>query len=228
MLHIDHVSMATRNLFEAADQLRSETGLGYYDGGWNRAGLASRIFPLGGAAYLVLEGIVDACAVYDPDRPGTRRFFAAVSVGEHFRGFTLGVDSLDDLEAIAAQRASRIYPNAADGRMRSNGTRVAIVQTPSIGEAWSRGMPNWCFLPEPATHPSGQKVVAAPGLVAPQGIAWIEAGGSEKQMSDWLGHPASQLPIVFNGRAPGLYAVAVKTSRGEVIIRRSAGVASPA
>jgi hypothetical protein len=40
-------------------------------------------------------------------------------------------------------------------------------------------------------------------------------------MSDWIGQPASTLPMKFNGKAKGVYAIAVKTEDGqEVVIRR--------
>src|SRR5437016_2746549 len=82
------------------------------------------------------------------------------------------------------------------------------------------------FFPEMDSHPSGQRVVAVPGLVAPNGVAWIEMGGTESEMSNWLGMPASNLPFRFNGRIPGIHAVAVKIDNGEVVIRRNVAVAT--
>ena len=116
--------------------------------------------------------------------------------------------------------------NADTGRIRPDGTRLLVAQTPSIGEAWSQGMPNWFFFSEMDSHPSGQRVAAVPGLVAPNGVAWIELGGTESEMSNWLGIPASNLPFRFNGGIPGIHAVAVKTGNGEVVIRRNVAVAA--
>ncbi len=221
MIHIDHLSLAARNLYEASYRLRKETALGFYDGGWTESGLASKIFPLGGGAYLQVEGIVDVSAVNDPATPGVRRFYDAVAGGEHFRGLGLRVDSMEELEEIAKQRGSRVYMNLDTGRIRSDGSRIVVAQTPSIGESWTRGMPNWFFFPELNTHPSGQPVVAVPGLVAPRGLAWVEVGGTETEMTRWLGMPASNLPLRFNGRRLGIHAIAVNRDNGEIVIRRN-------
>ena len=220
MIHIDHISIAARNLYEASYRLRSETGLGFYDGGWTESGLATKIFPLRAGAYLQVEGIVDVDAVDDPANPGIRQFYAAVAGGEHFRGLGLRVDSMEELQEIAKRRGSKVYMNPETGRIRPDGSRVIVAQTPSIGESWSQGMPNWFFFPEMTTHPSGQRVIAVPDLVAPDGVAWIEMGGTETEMSQWLGVAASNFPFRFSGGAPGVHAVAVKTDKGEVIIRR--------
>jgi hypothetical protein len=220
VIHIDHVSIAARNLYESAFRLRTETRLGFYDGGWTESGLANKIFPLGGGAYMQIEGIVDVAAVNDPSNPGIRRFYESLARGEHFRGLGLRVDSIKELEEIAMRRGSKVYINSATARVRPDGTRVVVAQTPSIGESWSKGMPNWFFFPEMNTHPSGQRVVAVPDLIAPAGVAWIEFGGTEREMTKWLGIPAADFPFRFNGGAPGIHSVAVKTDSREIVITR--------
>ena len=221
MIHIDHLSLAAQNLYEASYRLREETGLGFYNGGWTESGLASKIFPLGNGAYLQVEGIIDSYAVQDPRRPGLKQFFDRVSKGEHFRGLGLRVDTMEELEAIAERRASKIYTNPEAARIRPDGTRIVVAQTPSIGEAWSRGMPNWFFFPQMHSHPGGQRVIAAPNLVTPNGLAWLEFGGTEAEMTEWFGMPASNFPFRFNGGTPGIHAVAVNTNRGTIAIRRT-------
>lgn len=220
MIHIDHISIAARNLYESAFRLRAETSLGFYDGGWTESGLANKIFPLGAGSYLQIEGIVDVAAVDDPSNHGIRRFYESVARGEHFRGLGLRVDSMKELEEVAARRGSKVYTNSATARIRPDGTRIVVAQTPSIGESWSKGMPNWFFFPEMNTHPSGQRVIAVPDLIAPAGIAWIEFGGTEQEMTKWLGIPAADFPFRFNGGAPGIHAVAVKTDSREIVVRR--------
>ena len=60
-----------------------------------------------------------------------------------------------------------------------------------------------------------------PNITRPDGIAWIEVGGTEKAMYDWLDVRAGTFPFKFNGKRPGLYAVGVKTMKGsEIVIRR--------
>ena len=91
---------------------------------------------------------------------------------------------------------------------------------PSPGLTWTKGLPNWYWFKDFPKHPSGQPVFTWPNIVRPQGVSWIEVGGTEKEMSDWLGVPASTFPFRYNGKLPGLYAVAVKSGKGEIIIRR--------
>ena len=81
-------------------------------------------------------------------------------------------------------------------------------------------MPNWFFFPEMHTHPSGQRVVAVPDLIAQAGVAWIEFGGTEEEMTKWLGIPAANFPFRFNGGSPGIHAVAVRTDSREIVITR--------
>ena len=130
MIHIDHISIAARNLYESAFRLRAETSLGFYDGGWTDSGLANKIFPLGAGSYLQIEGIVDVAAVEDPSNPGIRRFYESVARGEHFRGLGLRVDSMKELEEVAARRGSKVYTNSATARIRPDGTRIVVAQTP--------------------------------------------------------------------------------------------------
>ena len=63
-------------------------------------------------------------------------------------------------------------------------------------------------------------MIGTTDLVVPQGITFIEMGGTEKAMTDWLGQPASDFPFKFNGKTPGLYAIGVKSDKGEIVIRR--------
>ena len=59
--YLDHYQLSTRNIYESAQKLREETGLGVYDGGFFAGqGMANRIFPLGGITYLELGGIIQA------------------------------------------------------------------------------------------------------------------------------------------------------------------------
>src|ERR1700749_5055421 len=59
----DHVLLVCRNLYLTAEQLRVESGLDSYGGGYSRAlGLAQRIVPLGNRQFLEIESIIDADA----------------------------------------------------------------------------------------------------------------------------------------------------------------------
>jgi hypothetical protein len=220
LVNLDHCNIAAQDLYEAAFRLRNETGLGFYDGGWTPTGIGSKIFPLGESTYLMVEGLVNPFALEDMNNPGAKRFYDSVASGDHFRGWSLRVDSLAELEQIAKDHDFKtLVLNPKGGRIRPNGDAVIAAGTPSLGDAWPAGLPNWNFFPEMHTHPSGQPTISMPGLVKPRGIAWMEVGGTEAEMSKWLGSPA-KFSLRFNGKAAGLYAIGVKTDGAEIVIKR--------
>jgi hypothetical protein len=218
-VHLDHFSISSPNMFYGAHRLRLDSALSYYDGGHFQSGdHGNRIFPLGNNTYLELNGIVNAESVRDPkNRPWW--YDKVQAVGECFTGFGLRVDTREELDAIArkkrysiAQPTTRVWPN---------GYELRAFAAPSQQMAWTHGRPNWYWFEDFPMHPSGQPPTTAPKITRPDGVAWIEVGGTEKEMSDWLDMPAGSLPFKFNGRPPGLYAIGVKTMKGtEIVIRR--------
>jgi hypothetical protein len=221
MIRIDHISMSVRNVFEAAHQLREETGLGFYDGGWTIGGIASRIFPLGGNCYLLMEGIVDATALSKQSSGPLRLFHDQVSKGDCFRGFTMATDTMAELEQEAARLKLPVtQPNPNGGRMMLNGDKVLAAGLGGVGELWSKGLPNYNFFVDMTTHPSGHPVIVAPELVKPLGLAEVEVGGPEKELGDWLGMPPSSLKFKFDGKGPGVRSISVQTDRGPIRISR--------
>jgi hypothetical protein len=218
MTHIDHFSISAANIFQASNDLREQTGLGFYDGGYFAGGNANKIFPLGEQTYLEIGGFIDAYAVQNSNRPKPW-WFEKIRSGDCFTGLCLRVDSLDELKEIAARKKVK-FPDAPDGRIRPDGTTLNAYSVPTAGVTWSKGLPNWYYHPVINLHPSGQPIIGTTDLVLPQGISFIEMGGTEKAMTEWLGQPASDFPFKFNGKAPGLYAIGVKSDRGEITIRR--------
>jgi len=226
MIHIDHIAIGCADLYEASDRMRKETGLGFYDGGWFPAfGIANKIFPLGGQTYIEIESIVNPGKIKPGANAATDYFLKATSAGEDtFTGLCLGVDSMEELEELTKRFKSTIPDTKNTVRVRSSGPQFTDYQTPAEF-TWGKGLPNFYYFTDLTLHPSGQPVDPYPGLVRPMGISWIEMGGTEKEMSDWLGIPASSLPFRFNGKTKGVYAVAVKTEDGpEVVIRKKNAV----
>jgi hypothetical protein len=215
MIHIDHIAVGCEDLYATSDRIRRETRLGFYDGGWFPAfGIANKIFPLGGQVYMEIESIVNPRKLPPPGNPIFDYFRKATSAGEDtFTGLCLGVDSMEELEELAKRLKSTIPDTKDTVRVRSSGPAFKDYQTPAEF-TWSKGLPNWYFFTDMTLHPSGQPVEPFPGLVRPTGIDWIEMGGTEKEMSDWIGVPASTLPMRFNGKTKGLYAFSVKTEDG--------------
>jgi hypothetical protein len=130
------------------------------------------------------------------------------------------VDTLEELQAIA-QKKRYTLAQMPIARIRPNGYVLRAFSAPSALTTWPRGLPNWYWFEDLPMHPSGQPPVSWPNITRPDGIAWIEVGGTEKEMYDWLDVPVGTFPFKFNGKLPGLYAIGVKTMKGgEVVIRR--------
>lgn len=223
-MHLDHYQLSTRNIYVSAHKLREETGIGFYDGGFfPDHGIANKIFPLGGGTYIEVEGVVDAGAIQlkpdgTPVNPGAKAFYDRTADGECFSLLSMRVDTLDELKEIADRHQSVISKSPVV-RVRPNGPAVQAYSTPA--GAGQKGRVNWyCHENRINFHPSGQPIFIWPKLVEPQGIAWLEVGGTEQEMTEWLGQPASNFPYKFNGQAHGLYAIAVKSAKGEIVIRR--------
>jgi len=216
--------MSCRNIYESAQKLREETGLGFYDGGFfNGNGVANKIFPLGECTYIELEGCVDAGKAQEPG--GAKGFVDRTADGECLSLYSMRTDTLDELKEIAARLGGGLS-NGLVTRIRPNGPPVQAYSAPNFGrpkpgDAPRPAMPNWyCHEDRLYMHPAGQPVFNWPGCVEPQGIAWLEVGGTEKEMYDWLGVPVGSFPYRFVDKPHGLYAIGVKTSGGERVIRR--------
>jgi hypothetical protein len=222
VIHIDHFSISAQSIFDASTKLREETGLGFYDGGFFAGGgSANRIFPLGGMTYLEIGGIVDAYALHNGKLPKPWWYDKVAAAGECFTGLCMRVDSVEELQAIAKQKNVAV-PKEPLARIRPDGSELRAYFAPGAAETWPKGLPNWYLHENITRHPGGQPVFTWPGLITPKGIAWVEVGGTEADMTNWLGMPASNFPFRFNGKAPGLYAIAVKSDKGEIVIRRKA------
>jgi hypothetical protein len=218
-MHLDHISISTTNLYYGAHRLRLETGLSFYDGGFFAGGNANRIFPLGGQTYLEIGGVVEAAKVREvKDRPW---WYSKVAVlGESFSGLCFRVDTMEELEEIAKKKNYTINQNPVT-RTRPNGSQVKAFSAPGAGDTWPKGLSNWYYFTNFAMHPSGQPVFNWPDIVRPDGISFLEVGGTPKEMTEWLGVDESTFPFRYNEKAAGLYAVGVKTMKGgEIVIRR--------
>jgi len=219
-MHLDHFSISSPNVYYGAHRLRLESTLSFYDGGhFSNGDHANRIFPLGGNTYLELNGIVNAESVADPkNRPWW--FESVRTAGECFTGLGFRVDTREELEGIAKKKRYTIA-RAPITRIWPNGYVLRAHSAPSVQTTWTRGLPNWYWFEDLPMHPSGQPPSTSPSIARPDGIAWVEVGGTEKEMYEWLEVPAGSFPFKFNGKRPGLYAIGVRAMKGgEIVIRR--------
>jgi hypothetical protein len=46
-------------------------------------------------------------------------------------------------------------------------------------------------------------------------------GGSEAEVSKAIGFSVAHLPFKYNGGKPGMYTFAVKTDKGELVVKRN-------
>lgn len=216
MLHIDHVCIASQNLYEAAARLRRETGLASYDGGWFAAGMAVRIVPLGNHQYLEVESVIDARRA--AGQPIAEHFLKNTASGaDCMIGWCLRVDTLEELQAIAARIGTTLPEIPVGARLLPDGTTIQVFGTPNSIDVWPTGRPNFLYWPQTTLHPGHGR---AEHWVQPTRIAWMELGGEEGELRAWIGDGVDDLPLRFVGGTPGIKAVAVATVNGEIVIRR--------
>jgi Glyoxalase-like domain len=215
MIEIDHICLGVQNVYEGAQRLRDQTGLGNYEGGWfPTMGLANRIVPLGDDTYIEVEGVVDAFEL-QRENPTTCWFRDATSAGDVFIGWCARVSSVKELEELAKRLNTEVIQTQI--RRRPDGSHPVSRLAPATFACWKQGLPNFFCIDDLSKHPSRQPITT-PGIMS-IGIKWLELGGSEEEMSDWLGVRASSLSLRFNGKSAGLHSMAVQTQAGEKLIR---------
>jgi hypothetical protein len=224
MIEIDHICLAVQNVYEGSHRLYQETGIGHYEGGWfPDFGLANRIFPFGGDTYIEVEGVIDAHAL-QRGNASAKYFHDAVAHGDVFLGWCARTDSMEELEELSQRSGMPVISDSL--RVRPNGNTRISTRAPNSGYCWRKGVPNLFLY-------NAENIDHHPARIAPdftdktaQAIAWMEVGGTRADMAGWIGDSAaSNMPLEYNGKTPGLYAVAVNTDQGQVIIRRPNAVA---
>jgi hypothetical protein len=216
MIEIDHICLAVRNVYEGSQRLRDETGLGHYEGGWfPKLGLANRIFPIGDDVYIEVESVIDVFAL-EEGNPAARLFRDATLQGDVFLGWCARTDSMDEIHAIARRLNAEVVSNSL--RVRPDGSTKTSVRVPESTACWRKGLPNVFHIAERSQHPA--RLPAEHGTRRSNGVAWLELGGTAEQMREWLGPDVDRMPLRFNGRSHGLYAVGLNTDQGELVIRR--------
>jgi hypothetical protein len=199
MSFLDHVLLGVRDLEEAADRFRRDWGLGTVPGGSPAPGVANAVVPLGSPVYLELVTATDAGA-----SEAAAGLAAATASGD--RLFTWAIEP-DDLDARAAALGALPLSGGGDtGRWRLLGEvepdrpffiEYDIARADRV-EGWQRSY-------DKAAHE------CAPGQVT-----YLEVGGDELAMRQWVGE--IDVPLRFVGGEPGLRAVGIATAQGQIVL----------
>jgi hypothetical protein len=218
MFHLDHLSLAVRDLDDGVRRVHEETGLAHYEGGVFAAGIANTIFPLGGDVYLEVE------AATGPAKPDTAAawFDGLLADGsDRWLFWCLRADTLEEMRAVAERLGGEVA--RVPGRVQPDGTQRIITTAPGPGRAfdtcWRRGLPNWFYREDPATNPDRGAV--GPGERG-AAVTRLEIGADPGELRDHIGAETfDRLPLEVVPGRPGVHALTVRTASGrEVTLRR--------
>lgn len=208
MLRIDHVVLAVRDLDASAERLWGEHGLRFAPGGRHRRwGTANMIAPLGDD-YVELLGVVDE-GVGSESVLG-RTLLELSADGDRWFSVCLADDEIDATAArlgLVVQPGARTRPDGTEVRWRGAGIEERGE------ELWLPFFIAWDVRPEfhPGAAPAVHRVPAA-------GIAWVEVGGDEARLRDWLGD--GEVPLRVVSPEPSVRAVGIRLGDGGEIVLR--------
>jgi Glyoxalase-like domain len=208
VFRIDHAVMAVRDLDASAAGLGDEHGLAFVPGGRHpRWGTANMIAPLG-RDYVELLGVVD------------HEVGAGTVLGRTLLGLSASGDRWfsvcladDDIEGTAARLGLGVQPGS---RTRTDGTEVRWRGAGIEDRGEELSLPffiAWDVLPElhPGAAPTEHRLPV-------EGIAWVEVGGDEGRLAEWLG--GAEVPIRVVAGPPRVLAVGLRVAgAGELDIR---------
>ena len=203
MLKIDHVVIAVGDLTRASGELFERHGLGSVAGGRHPAwGTANRLVPIGDQ-YLELLAVEDQAA----QNPLAMAVREASADGDRFLGVCCEVD---DIEAVAERLGTTVMPgnrqlpDGGDVSWQLTGLEGALTQALPFFIKWG----------------AGRELRMGNGAVAhrikPYAITRVDLGGDEAALEVWLGGSTPAINSV--GGAPGVRAVVIDTSDGELVL----------
>jgi hypothetical protein len=203
MPKIDHVVIAVRDLARASDELFARHGLGSVAGGRHDAwGTANRLVPIGDQ-YLELLAVEDQASQH-PLAMAVREVSAH---GDRFMGVCCEVD---DIGAVADRLGTTVMPGH---RQLPDGGDVSW-QLTGLEDALTKSLP--FFIQWGAGREKRMGNDAVTHRIQPQAITRVDLGGDEATLDAWLGERSPALNPV--GGAPGVRAVFIDTSDGELVL----------
>jgi hypothetical protein len=208
-VRLDHVIYVTRDAATTAARLRAEHGLVAIEGGHHTAhGTRNWVVPLPSPQYLELLEIGDAGAA--ANSPIGRLVLDRLAAGDGLLSWAVLVDDIDAVAARVGAEPVAGQISDAEGTVTGRWRTVAGgVDLPFFIQ--------YDVDPVARAERQDRRYAEANHPAAPTGFAWIEVGGDETRMRDWLGN--ADLPIRFASAAPGPHAVAIATPGGEIVLR---------
>jgi hypothetical protein len=207
-LRIDHVVYAVADLDVAATRFESAYGLVPEPGGVHpRWGTGNRIVSLGDARYLELIAIIDPNAARGSVLG--RAIADRTAHGDRWFASCLGDDAIEGTAerlGLSLEPGSRTLPDGREVAWRGAGIDDPR-RTPDLPFfiTWTG---------EPEAHPGARRPAHPSGATD---IAWVEVAGDPDRFAAWTGGAA--VPVRFVEGEPGVVAVALRTSGGEMVIR---------
>jgi hypothetical protein len=216
MIHIDHGMFATNNIEETTQRFREQYGLNCFKGGLHPDGTRTWVVPLGSKYVQYIEILT----VENPEQASKdfygRWLLEKIKGGEAFIGWALQTDEIDEICArhdLKPWTGSVTRPEGSS----SSWSEAGFEQVATSG--WLPFFISYNDLDARRTR-SQADLVRVQHNIEPIEISWIEVGGKQEQLREWLGDRIlSELPVRVSGTTPGMRAIGVKTTKGEVIIR---------
>ena len=199
-MKIDHAILGVTDLDAAGERLEREHGLKSIAGGAHAAwGTANRIVPLG-EEYLELLAVVDAASEH-PMAAALRVWCAG---GDCLVGVAV---ETDDIEAVSARLGTPVL----EGERATPEGETITFRIAGVEGAFTRSLPFFIQWGAGREHRMGSDRTS--GL----GIEWVELGGDEVRLREWLGEDLPGLRAT--GGEPGVRAACLRTPSGEVLLR---------
>jgi hypothetical protein len=200
---IDHVLYGVQDLELAAGRLNADYGLIATGGGSHgELGTANRLIPLGDQ-YLELITVADPASHH----PLAVVLGAWISEGDRFFSMAIEVDDVDataDRLGSSVLDGTRTGPEGASVAFRLAGFETALAEQVPFFIGWGEGREH--RLPAPGASANSNA----------RGVAWVELGGDVERARAWLGGDVEGVRLV--GGEPGVRAMAVATTEGEVLV----------
>lgn len=199
---VDHVLIAVADLGGAAQRLRDRFGLIAMPGGSPFPGVTNMIIPLGPPCYIELVTATDPSAT--PEAASIARLSA-----DGDRLFTWVIEPID-LGTVATRLGVQPDGEPGAGWQTLGGVRPDRPFFIRYGKARPDRIAGWLKRYDEVDQP------AQPG-----GFTFIEVGGDEGTMSDWVGD--IDTPLRFVGGEPRLVGVGIASPKGEIVLRDPVG-----